>query len=355
MNQRHALAPVLVAVDRGGSPSAVRFGAAEAVRTSRPLRLLHVAPAHDGWLASVGRDSMRMALRRADAEVAGRVSVHGTVTPGSVLVELARAAAGAALVVLEQLPASAYRRAVPVTAAALAARVDVPVAVVPFNWVERERRVVTVGLDPDVPDDVALRTAIKVARLRHAVLRVVVAGSRDHVDERLARLGGDGCDLVVEAAPARAVEALRNAAGSSDLLVLGRHRPLLAEGSRVGRTGRTLLDDPVCPVLLTPPGHVHRRPGEPGAAGQEEESPIMYARVGDRIVVRSTHLDGPVRDGEVIEVEHEDGRPPYRVRWSDNGHESLFFPGPDAFVKPWGRAAQAGPADPAGRRRSHTG
>jgi hypothetical protein len=354
MNQGHALAPVLVAVDRGGSPSAVRFGAAEAVRTSRPLRLLHVAPVHDGWLVSVGRDSMRMALRRADAEVAGRVPVQGTVTPGSVLVELARAAADAALLVLEQLPASAFRRPLPVTAAALAARVDVPVAVVPFNWVERERRVVTVGLDPDVPDDVALGTAMRLARLRHAVLRVVVAGSGDHVDERLARLGGDGCDLVVEAAPARAVEALRSAAGSSDLLVLGRHRPLLAEGSRVGRTGRTLLDDPVCPVLLTPPGHVHRPPGEPGA-GQEEESPIMYARVGDRIVVRSTHLDGPVRDGEVIEVEHEDGRPPYRVRWSDNGHESLFFPGPDAFVEPLGRSAQAGATDPTSRRRSHTG
>lgn len=58
----------------------------------------------------------------------------------------------------------------------------------------------------------------------------------------------------------------------------------------------------------------------------------MYARKGDRIVVRNVHLDGPVRDGEVIEVPHENGSPPYRVRWSDNGHESLFFPGPDAYV-----------------------
>ena len=58
----------------------------------------------------------------------------------------------------------------------------------------------------------------------------------------------------------------------------------------------------------------------------------MYAHVGDRIVVRSIHLGGPIRDGEVIGVEREDGRPPYRVRWSDNGHESLFFPGPDAYI-----------------------
>jgi hypothetical protein len=105
-----SLAPVLVAVDRGGSASAVRFGAAEALRTGRPLRLVHVAPANDGWLVQVGQDSLRMALARTDAEVAGRIPVHGTVTRGSVLVQLAGAAAGAALVVLEQLPPTAHRR-----------------------------------------------------------------------------------------------------------------------------------------------------------------------------------------------------------------------------------------------------
>ena len=58
----------------------------------------------------------------------------------------------------------------------------------------------------------------------------------------------------------------------------------------------------------------------------------MFARKGERIVIRSTHLDGPVRDGEIIEVEHADGSPPYHVRWSDTGRESLVFPGPDAYV-----------------------
>jgi hypothetical protein len=58
----------------------------------------------------------------------------------------------------------------------------------------------------------------------------------------------------------------------------------------------------------------------------------MYAHKGDRIVIRNPHLGGVVRDGEVIDVEHPDGSPPYRVRWSDNGHESFFFPGPDAYV-----------------------
>lgn len=58
----------------------------------------------------------------------------------------------------------------------------------------------------------------------------------------------------------------------------------------------------------------------------------MYAEKGDRLVVRSRHVDGPVRDGEILEVHHEDGSPPYQVRWSDNGHEALVFPGADAYV-----------------------
>jgi hypothetical protein len=58
----------------------------------------------------------------------------------------------------------------------------------------------------------------------------------------------------------------------------------------------------------------------------------MTARPGDRLVVRNVHVGGPVRDAEILEVKHEDGSPPYVVRWSDTGHEALVFPGPDAFV-----------------------
>ncbi len=58
----------------------------------------------------------------------------------------------------------------------------------------------------------------------------------------------------------------------------------------------------------------------------------MFAQVGDRLVVHSTHVGGPTRDGEIVEVTREDGTPPYVVRWSDSGHESLVYPGPDAEV-----------------------
>ena len=59
----------------------------------------------------------------------------------------------------------------------------------------------------------------------------------------------------------------------------------------------------------------------------------MKAHVGDRIVVGGRHVGDPRRVAVVIELRHDDGRPPYMVRWLDNGREALFFPGPDARVE----------------------
>mgnify|MGYP001038499127 CR=1 FL=1 len=59
----------------------------------------------------------------------------------------------------------------------------------------------------------------------------------------------------------------------------------------------------------------------------------MEAAVGDRIVIAATNLGGHVRDGEIIQVGSV-GAPPYLMRWFDDGRETLFFPGPDAFVEP---------------------
>ncbi len=76
----------------------------------------------------------------------------------------------------------------------------------------------------------------------------------------------------------------------------------------------------------------------------------MFAMVGDRLVVHSTHVDGPVRDGEILEVHGARGEPPYLVRWSDDGHESLVFPGPDATVTHLG--PEPAPSDVADAPRS---
>jgi hypothetical protein len=59
----------------------------------------------------------------------------------------------------------------------------------------------------------------------------------------------------------------------------------------------------------------------------------MRARVDDRIAVETTTLDVRRRGGVVLEVLGTDDQPPYRVR-SDDGHESVYFPGPDAHIVP---------------------
>ena len=58
----------------------------------------------------------------------------------------------------------------------------------------------------------------------------------------------------------------------------------------------------------------------------------MKAAVGDRIVTASGVVGGAVRDGVVTECPHGDGSPPYRVRWSDTGEETLVYPGSDTIV-----------------------
>jgi hypothetical protein len=63
----------------------------------------------------------------------------------------------------------------------------------------------------------------------------------------------------------------------------------------------------------------------------------MHANVGDRLVIHANRLDAPDRDGEILEVRHADGSPPYLVRWSDTGHQALVFPGPDATVQQFRR------------------
>jgi hypothetical protein len=59
----------------------------------------------------------------------------------------------------------------------------------------------------------------------------------------------------------------------------------------------------------------------------------MKAKVGDRLILRGTHVGDPGRVGVVTQIRHSDGTPPYLVRWLDDGHETLVFPGPDARIE----------------------
>ncbi|GGY33402.1 pyridoxamine 5'-phosphate oxidase family protein [Streptomyces djakartensis] len=66
----------------------------------------------------------------------------------------------------------------------------------------------------------------------------------------------------------------------------------------------------------------------------------MHAHLGDRLIVESPSTGLVRRDGEIVGLHHEDGTPPYDVRWSDTGDVTLVFPGPDAHI----RHGRPGPA-----------
>ena len=60
----------------------------------------------------------------------------------------------------------------------------------------------------------------------------------------------------------------------------------------------------------------------------------MIAHPGDRLVMDGKHLGDTRRVGVITAVDHDDGTPPYRVRWLDDGRTTLIFPGVEARVEP---------------------
>jgi len=60
----------------------------------------------------------------------------------------------------------------------------------------------------------------------------------------------------------------------------------------------------------------------------------MIAHVGDRLVLDGTNLDVG-RVGVITVVCHDDGAPPYHVRWLEDGRITMIFPGAEAHIEPW--------------------
>jgi hypothetical protein len=65
----------------------------------------------------------------------------------------------------------------------------------------------------------------------------------------------------------------------------------------------------------------------------------MQAVVGDRLHVHGNVVGHPDRTGEIVEVRHASGAPPYLVRF-DDGRTRLVFPGPDAVIEHPRKAAR---------------
>ncbi|GGC63220.1 DUF1918 domain-containing protein [Hoyosella rhizosphaerae] len=58
----------------------------------------------------------------------------------------------------------------------------------------------------------------------------------------------------------------------------------------------------------------------------------MHAVVGDHVHIKSPTVGQHELEGEIVEVQGQQGEPPYRVRF-DDGHESLMFPGADCQIE----------------------
>ena len=80
------------------------------------------------------------------------------------------------------------------------------------------------------------------------------------------------------------------------------------------------------PKKSTPKKPSAKKPAVPGSA--------MPPQPGDVIVIDSSKVGSPPREGEVLEVIHGEVRVSYRVQWPD-GHQSLIAPAlGSARIKP---------------------
>jgi hypothetical protein len=73
----------------------------------------------------------------------------------------------------------------------------------------------------------------------------------------------------------------------------------------------------------------------------------MHARIGDRLIMEGD----PARTGVIIGTPHDDGSPPYVVRWLSSGHIAMVSPGQFARVIPAGTVMREPEGDT--RQQSH--
>ncbi len=98
-------------------------------------------------------------------------------------------------------------------------------------------------------------------------------------------------------------------------------------------------DGTVDTIGSTPP-----RVGVGVANEQHRPTPGAFtdAHVGDVIIVHSRTIDRPPRRATILELRGPHGAPPYEVRWHDDDHVSLCFPGSDATLERHEATATAG-------------
>jgi nucleotide-binding universal stress UspA family protein len=284
--------PVVVGVGADEVSAALAYAAEEATRAGCGIHLVHAAqtiPAGaEEAVASMnveelGREMLELARKQLATLVADEVPISQELRHGEPVRALVRSATHARMVVLEHHHLSRLARIVNRTVAGgVAAHTRVPVVAVPSGWTrEHAEQVVVAAVDVPERAGEVLKAATAEARARGASLRVVHAwalpdpyetlyvdkaqarhwaeSARADIRAALDRLGdlSVAVDADVRVHRGRAAEWILAESEAAELLVVGRHDPLVPVGSHIGPVARAVLREATCPVLLAAPSARH--------------------------------------------------------------------------------------------------
>lgn len=288
-NQQESMSMIVVGVDGGeDSDRAIRYAVAEAVRSGRGIRLVHVLPetvAMTPMLPMFSADSLKAVgtqiLRDGVATIDGlggedlrteTVLAHGPQTSAFLAHTL-----DASLIVLGRRSSAFAHIRTGSTTSSIASRATCPVVAVPEEWDDAEERgriVAAIDLS-NVSQDV-LRAGFEAAHERDSDLVVLyawrptppydtVAGTpRDAeawyrqtepvVWEQVAGLRSDFPHVEVQVVLRyeRPVDAIVDIGRDADLMVMGRHREGAPYVMALGAKARTMMRAAVCPVEIVP-------------------------------------------------------------------------------------------------------
>lgn len=293
--------PVVVAVGNDPFDSALDFAIAEAVREGSGVHLVHavhvVPPGPELMLDDlvdmklIGRQTLQAAAERAHDLMPEGMVLTTELAVGPVVSSIVEAAADASMIVLQHRDLGTLMKVVTRSVCSgVAARAHLPVVSVPTGWTPPAAdaaTTVTVGIDVPERCRAVLAAAVAEARARHASLHVLhtwwfpnvyddiimartendtwARRARDEIASVLHELGdaADDVPVRIEARHDHPADALIRASHESQLLVVGRHDPLIPVGSHLGPVARAVLRDAVCPVLLADPRAHHRKASSP--------------------------------------------------------------------------------------------
>jgi nucleotide-binding universal stress UspA family protein len=283
---------LLVGVDeRHVNEGALRWAAAEAARLKLALRLATICRIHPEAGVYVGsgvEDSTRAGLQDLADRLAADVEVLPvSVSSGGPVTGLLSRAAGADLLVVGHRDlGTLHRSTLGSTSIAVAGRSPVTVVVVPDGWASEDGAPPPLVLGVRLPESegetdhpASLDYAFDRARTLQVPLVVVhawevpavlswspldLAAERQRVTGRVERLllpwrrRHPGVEVDVRVMADRPADALREAAATSQLVILGRRTaPDRHGGFRLGSTARAFLHHAETPVAVVPAERAH--------------------------------------------------------------------------------------------------